>query len=200
MSWEAWEINGHTVEFDDESHTYLVDGLVVPSVSKILGAKFNDYTTVPEHILKIAAEKGTALHKAIELYETTGQKSDLKEFRNYLFLKKHIGFKNISNELPIIYEENGKVLFAGQLDQIIEIDGQLGINDFKRVSAPNKEKIAYQVNLYKLGYEQSYKKRITLLSFMQLREDTRRFNTLPINEQTAKELLKEFYQENKNGK
>ncbi len=191
-----WEINGHCLEFDEEDHIYICDGVIVPSVSKILKFKFDDYACVSRSVLEQASARGTALHEAIEIYETTGQECDLKEFKNYLFLKKHFKIKNISNELPIIYEENGRVLFAGQLDQIIEINGELGINDFKRVSSPNKEKIAYQLNLYKMGYEQSYQKQIKRLSFMQLREDTRKFYPLPINEQATKSLLKEFYQEN----
>ncbi len=192
---QTWELNGRTLEFDDEAHVYIADGVIVPSVTQILKTKFNDYQFVSRAVLEQASEKGTALHKAIETYETTGQESDLKEFKNYLFLKKHFGFKNISNELPVIYEEDGRVLFAGQLDQIIEIYGKRGINDFKRVSAPNKEKIAYQLNLYKMAYEQTYHNKIEMLSFTQLREDTRKFNQLPINEAEAKTLLKKYYQE-----
>ena len=192
---ETWTINGRTIEFDPEDHIYLVDGVIVPSVTEILKSKFNDYAFVSRSVLAQASARGTELHKAIELYETTGQGSDLQEFRNYLFLKNRIGLTNISNELPVIYEEDGRVLFAGQLDQIIEIDGELGINDFKRVSAPNKEKIAYQLNLYKIAYEQSYHQQIKRLSFMQLREGVRRFYPLPINEQSAKELIKNYYQE-----
>lgn len=195
---KTWTINGHTLEFDEEAHIYICDGIILPSVTQILKFKFNDYAGVPKYIMEQASEKGTALHEAIELYETTGQTSNLKEFRNYLFIKKQKCFKNISNELPIIYEENGKVLFAGQLDQIIEIDNELGINDFKRVSAPNKEKIAYQLNLYKLGYEQSYHKQIKFLNFTQLREDTRKFVSLPINEEATRKLIKEYFK--KDGK
>ena len=190
---KTWLINNHTLEFDEESHIYIVDGIIVPSVSTILKSYFNDYVDVPQQILQRAREKGTELHSAIEIYEKTGQESNLKEFKNYQFIKKHKGFKNISNEIPIIYEENGKVLFSGQLDQIIELNGKLGINDFKRVSAPNKEKITYQVNLYKLGYEQSYHKHIEMLSFTHLREDTRKFIELPINEEMAKALLYKYY-------
>lgn len=195
---EAWEINGRTLEFDEESHIYLCDGIIVPSVTTILKDFFDDYQCVSRAVLEQASARGTALHEAIEIYEKTGQASDLKEFKNYLFLKRHFKIKNISNELPIIYEENSRVLYAGRLDQIIEIDGQLGINDFKRVSVPNKEKIAYQLNLYKLAYEQSYHKQINMLSFMQLREDTRKFTPLPINEEATKNLLKQ-YQEQNNG-
>jgi hypothetical protein len=84
---------------------------------------------------------------------------------------------------------------VGTLDQVITIDGKLGINDFKRVSAPNKEKIAYQLNLYKMAYEQSYGKKIEFLSFTHLREDVRKFHRLPINEEMAISLLNEFLEQ-----
>ena len=189
---KEWQINNHTVEFIEEQHIYLVDSVIVPCVSNILAYKFNDYSGVSREILQRASEKGTELHKAIEDFEQMGIKSDLKEFKNYLFLKKQFKFENIANELPVLYEKGGRVLFVGTLDQIIEIDGKLGINDFKRVSAPNKNKIAYQLNLYKMAYEQSYGKKIEFLSFTHLREDVRKFHELPINEKVTEDLLSEF--------
>ena len=187
---EVFEINNHILEYDDDTHTYIVDGVIVPSVTQLLGEKFNDYAGVSTSVLEQASQKGTAMHEAIERFEKTGAENDSKELRNYKFLKRHYKWTNIDNELPIIYEENGQVLFAGRLDQIIEIDSKLGINDFKRVSAPNKEKICYQLNLYKLGYEQSYHKKIEFLAFTHLREDVRKFVKLPINEKIIKEFLK----------
>lgn len=192
------ELNGHTIEFIPEHHIYVVDGIITPCVSNILAYKFNDYANVPQDILKRASEKGTELHKAIEDYEQQGITSDLTEFKNYLSLKKEIGFKNIENELPVLYEKGGRVLFVGTLDQVIEIDGKLGINDFKRVSSPNKTKIAYQLNLYKMAYEQSYGKQIEFIAFTRLRETVKKFCILPINEETTLKLLDEFIeQENK---
>ena len=191
-------INGHFLEFIPETHQYVVDGILVPCVSDILSYKFNDYSAVSREVLNRASEKGTELHKAIEEYEKQGKTSDLKEFKNYLFLKKQFGFENIANEVPVLYEKGGKVLFVGTLDQITRTDGKLGINDFKRVSAPNKIKIAYQLNLYKIAYEQSYGHSIEHLNFMHLREDVRKFHKLPINEESTIELLDEFWR-NTNG-
>lgn len=192
---KEWQINNHIVEFLEEQHIYLVDGILVPCVSNILAYKFSDYTGVSREVLQRASEKGTELHQAIELYEQQGITSDLKEFRNYLFLKKQFKFENVSNELPVLYERGGRVLFVGTLDQVITIDGKLGINDFKRVSAPNKNKIAYQLNFYKMAYEQSYGKKIEFLSFTHLREDVRKFHLLPINEEMAISLLNEFLEQ-----
>ena len=189
---KTFELNGHCIEFIEDNHVYIVDGLIVPCVSNILAHKFNDYAGVSKEILNRASELGSRMHHSIELYEKEGKESDLKEFRNYLFLKKYYKFKNLENEIPVIYEKDGQVLYIGTLDQIIEIDGKLGINDFKRVANPNKEKICYQVNLYKLAYEQTYNKKIDFLAFTQLREDVRKFTNLPINEEMTLKLLEEY--------
>lgn len=189
------QINNHLLEFIPETHTYICDGVIVPCVSDILAYKFNDYSGVSREVLERASEKGTEMHKAIEDYEQQGITSDLREFKNYLFLKKQFKFENVANEVPVLYEKGGRVLFVGTLDQVITIDGKLGINDFKRVSTPNKNKIAYQLNLYKMAYEQSYGKEIEFLSFTHLREDVRKFHRLPINEASAVDLLNEYYEQ-----
>ena len=95
--------------------------------------------------------------------------------------------------MPVAYFEDGLPVFAGTIDQVCRIDGVPAINDFKRVSAPNKEKIAYQVNLYRLAYNQTFGVEIEALSFMQLRENVRRFTPLPImkNEELKKIYLSE---------
>lgn len=194
---KTYEINGHIIEFITETHQYLVDGILTPCVSNILAYKFNDYGAVSRKILQRASEKGTELHEAIERYEKDRTQSDLKEFQNYLFLKKHHGFTNIANEVPVIYERNGTVLYVGTLDQIIELDGKYGINDFKRVSRPNTQKIAYQLNLYKLAYEQSYGVKIDFLSYTHLRETVKRFTLLPIGEEVTLNLLNDFLESEK---
>ena len=84
------------------------------------------------------------------------------------------------------------MLFVGTLDQVIMLDGRLGINDFKRVSTPNKKKITYQLNLYKMAYEQTYGRMVEFLSFTHLREDVRKFHRLPIDEKAVINLLNEF--------
>ena len=188
---KTYEYENYTLEFDDETHRYIVNGIITPSVSKLLSLKFDDYPNVPKAVLQAAADRGTEMHKAIEVYEKTGKESDLQEFRNYLFLKKHFKIENIENELPVAYFEDGLPVFAGTIDQVCIIDGVPAINDFKRVSAPNKEKIAYQVNLYRLAYNQTFGVEVKALSFMQLRESVRKFTQLPINEEVIKAFLAE---------
>ena len=188
---KTYEYENYKIESDDETQRYIVNGIITPSVSKLLSLKFDDYPNVPKAVLQAAADRGTEMHKAIEVYEKTGKESDLQEFRNYLFLKKHFKIENVENELPVAYFEDGLPVFAGTIDQVCRIDGVPAINDFKRVSAPNKEKIAYQVNLYRLAYNQTFGVEVKALSFMQLRESVRKFTQLPINEEVIKAFLAE---------
>ena len=55
------------LEFDDPTHTYRLDGLIIPSVSAILGPLSKaKYSGINERTLNRAADKGTAVHNSIE--------------------------------------------------------------------------------------------------------------------------------------
>ena len=56
------------VTFDEESHTYRVNGVIYPSVSEIL-APFCDFSRVPRDVLERKRQIGRATHKCIELDE-----------------------------------------------------------------------------------------------------------------------------------
>lgn len=52
--------------FEPDSHTYRMDGVIIPSVTQIL-APLSDFSDVPADVLKAASEFGTAVHRACEL-------------------------------------------------------------------------------------------------------------------------------------
>lgn len=190
---ETWEIKGHTLEYIDETHQYLVDGLLVPSITQLIKMKFsNKYDDVPTNVLKVAADKGTAMHLAIELYEKEGKDSDLIELRNYKFLKKHNKWEVLKAEVPIILFNEDKPIAAGRLDQVIKIGEEIGINDLKRTSKFDKDYVALQTNLYRIGYMQSYDEKIDFVSGTHLRDNTRKFYKLPVNEEYANSIIEQY--------
>lgn len=197
----SWEIAGHTLEFVDETHTYLVDGIMVPSVSKILKHKFkNKYDGVDKQVLQRAAIRGTEVHEAIEKLCKTGEVEDLKEVKNFMFLQKHYKFEVLDNEVPLIIFLDGEPVGAGRLDLDLKINDDEGLGDIKRTSVLDKEYLAYQLNLYRIGFQQSYGKEIKFLKGVHLRDDIRKFVNIPINEEMAINLLKEFLESEKNEK
>ena len=190
---ESWEIKGKLLEYIDETHTYIYDGIVLPSVTQILKTKFaNKYSGIDEKILKKASELGMITHEAIELYEKEGKESDIKELRNYKFLKKVYKFECLDNEIPIVLFKDDVPVAAGRLDLVIQENQSIGLADIKRTATLDKEYLAYQLNLYRIAYQQCYNKEITSLRALHLRNDTRKYVPIPIKEGMAIELLNEY--------
>ena len=183
----TWEIKGHTLEYIDEIHQYLVDGICVPSITQILKIKFgNKYANVDKKVLDNAAEKGTRIHTAIEEYEKWKiEDISCQELKDYKFLKKTYKFKCLDNEVPVI-------LFKDGLDLVLELDSKKGLGDIKRTSTLDKEYLGYQLNLYRLAYEQCYDSKIEFLKGLHLRAGVRKFVDIPINEEFAWNLVNDY--------
>lgn len=187
------DLNGHILEYYDETHTYLVDGVIVPSITQILKYKFgNKYNGVSKEVLDKAAEKGTAVHEAIEAWCKNGTESLLPELRNFKFLKEKYQFEVLQNEVPVILQKEGRIIGAGRLDLVLKIDGHIGGADIKRTSVLDKEYLAYQLNLYRIAYRQTYGIEWEFLRGVHLRDDVRKFVTIPIKEPQLWEFLNEW--------
>ena len=193
---ETFNIKGGTLEFFPESHTYLYDGIMLPSVTQILGVKYkNDYASVPSAVLDNAARRGTAVHKAIENYNNSGYDDGSEAVRNFKFLQKQYGFEVLDSELPIVIFKDDMPIACGRLDMTMLMDGETGIADIKTVSTLNKEKIAYQLNLYRIGLMQSYGVDAKFLKIIHLRDCIRKVIDSPINEGMTWELIEKFLEE-----
>ena len=197
---ESWQIAGGLLEYIDETHTYLYDGVILPSITQILKIKFgNKYNGVSKEVLQKASERGTMVHKAIEDYEKRNlDNPDIKELRNYKFLKSRFGFECLENEIPIVLFLDNKPVCAGRIDLILKEKDQIGVADIKRTSSFDKEYVAYQTNLYRIGYQQCYGTEITFLRGIHLRDDVRKYIALPINEDMSLMLVKKYLEERKN--
>lgn len=196
---ETVEIKGGVLEYIDETHTYLYDGVVLPSITQLLKVKFgNKYNGISKETLERAAVQGTAVHKAIEDYEQDKTESNLPELRNYKFLKRAYNFECIDNEVPVVLFVDGEAVACGRLDLVLQEDGKIGLGDIKRTSALDKNYLAYQLNLYRIAYQQCYGTQIEFLRGLHLREDTRKYVTLPINENLVSEILNEYFKGDEN--
>lgn len=191
---DTWEIKGHTLEYIDKIHQYLVDGVCVPSITQILKVKFgNKYAGISKEVLDNAAKKGTEVHESIENYEKLGIDINIPELKNYKFLKKHYNFECLDNEVPIILFQDNEPIAAGRLDLVLKLEnGDAALGDIKRTSVLDKEYLAYQLNLYRIGYQQCYGIEIKALKGLHLRENVRKYVDLPINEQMALEFVKKY--------
>lgn len=135
------------IEFIKETHTYLVDGIVTPSVSTILKATIfeNKYQDVPEAILKNAAEFGTAIHNAIEHNDPILLDDTQHEvYERWVALKEKHNIEPVEQEQMIHYEQE----YAGTFDMIANIKGNRCLVDIKTTYNLDKEYLSWQLSLY----------------------------------------------------
>jgi hypothetical protein len=154
------------------------------------------YEGIDKATLKRASEIGTAVHKAIEDWCKTRAESDFPAVRNFKFLmEKHKTFV-MENEVPVILFDEDEPILAGRLDLLLSDSGGLCIGDIKRTSTLDKEYLGYQLNLYRIAYQQSYGGNISGLRGIHLREDVRKMVKIPINEELAWNLVNEWRNQN----
>ena len=183
-------IRGHFLEYIDYSHTYLVDGIEVPSVSQLVKmAMPGRYKFVKSDVLERAAAAGTRVHKAIEDYCTNETPSDLPELEGFKTLVVANNLEVVKVEQPLIIWHRGKPIAAGRCDLIMEQAGKTGVADIKRVSALNRQAVSLQLNLYRLGVQQCLGLEVKWLAALQLKEQYKRFVPVSVDDTMPTDLL-----------
>jgi hypothetical protein len=118
--------------------------------------------------------------------------ADLPEVRNFLFLQKAFKFEVVDNEVPVILFHAQEPICAGRLDLVIKTDEGLGLADIKRTSVLDRDYLFYQLNIYKIAYEQCYWQDISFLKGIHLKGNQRRYAHIPINGPMAWELVADY--------
>lgn len=192
----TWEINENVVEYFEDGHEYYVDGIRVPSITEMMKVRFGEkYAGVSEATLKRAADAGTAMHESVERYVRFGEDNGSEEVRNFRFLMKQYNLTPMRSEVPVILYQDGEPFAAGRLDLELTKDGRAGLGDLKRTATLDKEYLTYQLNLYKMAYEQSYHDKVEFLVGIHLRNERRKLVSLPMNKKFANEIIKEWRNE-----
>lgn len=115
-----------TCTYDDEWHTYRLNGKIIPSVTRLL--EDDSYNNVNEEILLQAQKRGTLIHKEIEDYLKHSIKGYTDEF--YEFID--------------IYTNN---------KETFENEGIYDIKTYANASKKNKEKCLKQLEMYSEAIE-----------------------------------------------
>lgn len=154
------------LEFIEQDHLYLYKGVIIPSVSEILGFIFPDkYKDVPKEILKDKADYGTLVHKLCEELDTGKTLEELKqEYKfNYIIeatLKQHLRLREKHNIVPISMEQRVcyKGLYGGTYDLEAYVDSELSLIDRKTTAELDTEYLSWQLSYYELAEGKRYKK------------------------------------------
>lgn len=126
-----------SLTFDAATHTYTLDGVVVPSVTGILKASgLIDFSGIPESILEAARIRGTVVHQAVHYVNEADLDqaqfvSDYPELVGYL--EAWITFRRQRQFTPILNEcriASRRHQVAGTLDTLGELDGVAVLLDY----------------------------------------------------------------------
>lgn len=148
------------IEYLEEEHLYLIDCVLVPSVTQILQRIFpTKYKNIPKWILNNKAEYGTKVHKAVEElengielnYDSVYINESIKQ---YIRLKEKFNINVLEQERIVHY----KKIYAGRFDMIAEINGKLSLCDIKTTAELDKEYLSWQLSLYELAYGKTFDK------------------------------------------
>ena len=142
--------------FDELTHTYLVDGEEVPSVTEILKPLHRSYKKVNQSVLDYAANRGRAVHEALEVYDLGGELEVVPETEG--FIRAYLEWSQIYRPKWIGVEQivyNNRAGYIGTLDRIGYLNGtELAIVDIK-TSQPTKEALV-SVCLQTEAYANAY--------------------------------------------
>lgn len=147
------------IEFLENEHIYLINGVITPSVSQLLKALFPDtYKNVPKYILERAREHGTAVHEAIEIYEQGIEFNDeLKvglAVLDYEYIKNENNIEVLEQEQMIHY----KNIYAGRYDMLATVNGKRSLIDIKTTYNVDKEYLSWQLGLYNYALKEKAEK------------------------------------------
>ena len=181
------------IEFIADSHTYLVDGVIVPSVSTILSATiFKDkYKDVSPHVLAKAAEFGTGVHLAVE----TGEWLHLDD-KQYQVYQNYLELVRIENIEPYAHEQivHYGLEYAGTFDMEAVIKGLYCLCDVKTTYNLDREYLSWQLSMYELASGKRFDKLYAI--WLPKRKGAELVEIERKTEQQIKELLEVYYEKN----
>lgn len=141
----------------NKNHVYRYNGVIVPGVSGILEAGgFTDFSQVPDYILEPAKKFGKALHAAchldnIDMLDASTLSEPLKPYlASWRKFKIDYKAKIITSEFKVY---SVKWNFAGTLDNVVKIEGELVLPDLKS-SNTMQASTELQTAAYKIAWEE----------------------------------------------
>ena len=141
-----------SVVFEEATHTYTVDGQVLPSVTEICRFLNYDVAVGANTAMRdYAADRGTRIHEACTLFDFEGDEADVdSDIVGYV--QAYAAFKRDYGVTDWLYYEkplgNLELWYAGTPDRVGVVDGKMTIVDFKSGTKINKYSLEAQLNGY----------------------------------------------------
>lgn len=125
--------------FDEPTHVYRLGDRVLPSVTTIIKPVGIDYSAIAPDVLERKRQLGSAVHKACELDD----EDDLDDETLPELLAPYVAawrrFKTETRALVLLNERrlyHPRLLYAGTIDRLITLLGDLWVIDLKTAADP----------------------------------------------------------------
>ena len=141
------------IKFDEDTHTYTLNGEKIPSVSQVLRKVLyaDKFKFVNEEVLEKASEFGTMVHRALE----TGFSDPLTRLEEEVYQKAiRIREENFIVDMMKEQQIYSSLGYAGTLDGYALVMGEKAIIDYKTTSVFDKEYVSWQLSLYANALEE----------------------------------------------
>ena len=141
--------------FEEDRHIYKLNEVQIPSVTTIMRPLSNElYRNIDEDVLNKAADRGTAVHNAIENYYKFGI-ADIEPkyegyFRAFMSWYQSVNPEVIASECRLYHKF---LLYAGTADMLVVIGGKVILVDFKTSASVNKMLTGVQLEAYSKACE-----------------------------------------------
>lgn len=125
--------NGVQIDFDEDTHTYRIGGVIVPGVTQIIDSLY-DFSGVDCDVLERASEFGKAAHRACELYDTNNLDEESVDPALSPYLDAWIEFRRGCSFTPTLVERvvySRAYKYCGKLDRVGYLGNQHAIIDIK---------------------------------------------------------------------
>lgn len=149
------------IDFDPVTHTYKIDGRILPSVTQVLeSVGISDFSMVSPDVLRDAQQLGTDVHRLLELYDKGT--IDYDTVSDYIapYLPPWVDFLETTGAKIIEIEKKvycERYQYVGTLDRILEINGKLSVLDIK--TGGNQLSHSIQTAAYLQAYNKDRRKK-----------------------------------------
>ena len=180
MTTQRIELKESGVLFNEEEHTYRLDGKELSGITGMLQRQLfpTEFDGIPEHLIQGAADYGTSVHISCEDFDKNWINDGTQEVIDYIQICKDYGLVHECSEYTVT---DGKD-WASRIDKVYRVsEDTFSLGDIKtygQMTPAKLEKARWQLSIYAYFFELMNKKaKIDKLFIIRLRNKMKKDGT-----------------------
>ncbi len=180
MATKRIELKDSGVLFNEEAHTYYLDGKELSGITGMLQRQLfpNEFDGIPMSVVQAAANYGTSVHLSIEDFDKNWINDGTIEVADYIQICKDYGLIHEASEYIVSDSKD----WASMIDKVYRVsDGTFSIGDIKTygtMTSEKLEKVRWQLSIYAYFFElQNKKAKIDKLFVIHIRNKAKKNGT-----------------------